>query len=273
MFCPNCGTELGDDFNFCPFCEEILKKESINSKKSSVIIPRNELSNGSIKEGDLKDKIYNFLVQNHDSSFTSRTLLNKTNYLFDGTNDSKTPLRIIEDFLHEMVWDGTIKATYYNGEAYYFINQGTKVTSFEEENITLTEEGGDQEKENSYNYAQEMRERIILQEEANQRRLEEENSQLKPELTPLEQANQQMTQKSSMGTISKPKKQTDSAIFVLVIFSIIGVILLISGVSSVFRNPSSGITLIVISIILLGIGTKGRCFLIFLACDDCDCDC
>jgi len=271
MFCPNCGIELGEDFNFCPFCEEILKKESKNSKASSVIIPRNELSNGSIKEGDLKDKIYNYLVQNHESSFTSSTLLNKTNYLFDGTNDSKTPLRTIEDFLHEMVWDGTIKATYYNGEAYYFINQGTKVTSFEEKNITLTEEGGDQEKENSYNYAQEMRERITLQEEANQRRLEEQKSQLKPELTPLEQANHQMPQKNAMGTISKPKKQTDSAILVLVIFSIIGVILLISGVSSVFRAPSSGITLIVISIILLGIGTKGRCFLALLACDDCDC--
>jgi hypothetical protein len=273
MICSNCGAELEDDFNFCPFCEEILNKESINSNKFSAIIPRNKLSNGSIKEGDLKDKISNYAFQNQESSFTISTLLNKINYLFDDTNESKTPLKTIEGVLNEMVWDGTLKATHHNGETHYFINQGTKVTSFEEKNIISTEEGGDHEKENGYKYARESRERIALQEEANQIRREEENSQLKQKFTPLVQPNQQMLQKNSMGTVSRPKKQTDSAILVLVIISIIGVILMISGISSVFRTPSTGITLIVISIILLGIGTKGRIFLIFLACDDCDCDC
>jgi hypothetical protein len=75
---------------------------------------------------------------------------------------------------------------------------------------------------------------------------------------------------------SHPQSSINQTLAALVIVALIGVIFIAVGISTFFRGGltlSGGITFIVIGVILLSIGTKGRCLILpfMIACDDCDC--
>lgn len=70
----------------------------------------------------------------------------------------------------------------------------------------------------------------------------------------------------------------DQGIVILVICAIIGIVCMIAGVGVFLSGGFSGglamgISLLVIGVVCLGIGTKGRCCAapFYCACDDCDC--
>ncbi len=75
---------------------------------------------------------------------------------------------------------------------------------------------------------------------------------------------------------SRPQSSINQALVAFIITSLIGVIFIVVGISTFFRGGlplSGGITFIVIGVILLSIGTKGRCLILpfLIVCDDCDC--
>jgi hypothetical protein len=75
---------------------------------------------------------------------------------------------------------------------------------------------------------------------------------------------------------SHPQSSIDQALVAFIITSLVGVIFIVIGISTFFRGGlplSGGITFIVIGVILLSIGTKGRCLVLpfLIVCDDCDC--
>lgn len=77
-------------------------------------------------------------------------------------------------------------------------------------------------------------------------------------------------------TPSRPPLSDNQVLAVLIVLALVGLIMMIGGISTLFRGGLSlntGITLIVIGFILLIIGTKGQCciFPLACACDDCDC--
>jgi len=79
--------------------------------------------------------------------------------------------------------------------------------------------------------------------------------------------------------ISRQKTEGDNTALILiaVIGSIIGFILIITAIPTIIGgSPSTGITMIVIGIIVITIVSRGRCFFCFYGCEgcgDCDCDC
>ncbi|MFX1374494.1 MAG: zinc-ribbon domain-containing protein [Promethearchaeota archaeon] len=79
-------------------------------------------------------------------------------------------------------------------------------------------------------------------------------------------------------TGSIPRSGANQALAAFIIVALVGLILMIGGIVSLFEGnltPNMGITMIVIGFILLSIGTKGQCCILpfACACDDCDCDC
>lgn len=70
--------------------------------------------------------------------------------------------------------------------------------------------------------------------------------------------------------------RNDTLIAVAIIGSVIGMILIIAGIPTIFRSPPTGATMIVIGLIIISITSRGRCFYCFYpcaGCGDCDCDC
>lgn len=82
-------------------------------------------------------------------------------------------------------------------------------------------------------------------------------------------------------TSARPPLRGNQALAILIIIALVGLLLMIGGITTLFRGGltfNTGITMIVIGFILLTIGSKGQCciFPCAMACDgcgDCDCDC
>lgn len=77
-----------------------------------------------------------------------------------------------------------------------------------------------------------------------------------------------------------PKSSTaGSFVAIAIVAGFIALLLVGFGIPTAFKSPSTGITMIVIGIIIFSIATQGKCFLCFVGCDGCggcdgcDCDC
>jgi hypothetical protein len=66
---------------------------------------------------EIKEKIHHYLVQNQGSPFTSRTFMNSMD-----SSEVKPSSDTIEASLREMVRDGMLNASHYDGELIYYLN-------------------------------------------------------------------------------------------------------------------------------------------------------
>jgi uncharacterized Zn finger protein (UPF0148 family) len=232
MYCPKCGVNLPDDVKFCPFCGEGLEKEEISFEKvpSESIIQETLVENEIIETQTLGEQLYDLLKSNPESAFTATALFNRLDEKIKNVNDRTFTLSTIEEELNKMVWNGLLNVEHRDGNKYYMVNS---------EPLTA-----------------------VKVKELTKRKLADRNpyrSQGPSKFTyPTKRSN------SRQGIQMSPKAIT------LIILGVIGGVLALSGYNFLNYSFTSGLTLLIVGIIMLviaiGIATKGGCF-----CDICDC--
>ncbi|MFW9951207.1 MAG: hypothetical protein ACFFKA_13895, partial [Candidatus Thorarchaeota archaeon] len=94
-------------------------------------------------EKDVKDKMYDFMMQNQGFAFTSQALMNRIDCITEDPTELNTSLKAIESDLYKMVWDGMLNVEYRNGEKYYILNPDFTVKMSEEPILVPTETDSD----------------------------------------------------------------------------------------------------------------------------------
>jgi hypothetical protein len=239
MYCTACGATVSDEAKFCPHCGEDLKEVREILKEPS------STSDISTIEGELE------LSLGGDASavYMSANSSNEFEVIIHNTSQNSIPS--VEVRLSGLHPDELISGYYYYGT----ILSGQKVSgSFIVRpiyvgSITLT---------------------ATLKSGAGH------SLQFPIQIRP--RTEQGPTLSRPYSTTTRPSVSDNQVLAVLIVLALVGLLLMIGGISTMFSGGFSfntGITLIVVGFILLTIGTKGQCciFPLACACDDCDCDC
>ena len=239
MYCTACGATISDEAKFCPHCGEDLKEVREILKEPSTT------SDDSTAESELE------LSLGGDTSavFLSPDTSNEFEVIIH--NKSQNSIPSVEVQLSGLHPDELISGYHYYGT----ILSGQKVSgSFIIRPIYV-----------GY-FA------LIATVKSGVGHSFQFRIQVKPRTV------QSPTPSRPYSTTSRSPMSTNQALAVLIVVALIGLILMIGGVTTMINgglNFNTGITLIIVGFILLTIGTKGQCciFPLACACDDCDCDC
>ena len=246
MFCKECGTKIPDDAQFCPFCGEVL---------------------------ELEEK----------SQIETHTFDNKLEDDFDLNLDWVTETSVLQQGMRSKIWLQVAKVTsspVYGAEVQLsgppqvdiviksrkihpkkisnkiFFPISSKEPGLFTLTATLTSNAG-------HRIAFPFKIRVVP------------SKTLSRGETPYPEET-----RARAPTYSAPTPtSTDNVVAARIIFGLIGVFLLITGIGVTLsggfgRNLPLGITLVVISVVILGIVTNGICCCAGAGCGDCsDCDC
>ena len=243
MFCPKCGSEIPNKAKFCPFCGEVIEN-TISLLKSTPITSDGRKEGLTISLSGGNDNL--ILFPNMRARF--HVILQ---------NNSSLPIYNVDLHLYgppEFTMLISSKKIRVIGR-----NQ-TKNVFF----TVLPEELGD------FNLTVDLRsdigEPIVFPIKVKV----ETRELVGPKTRPYEREMwASPTRSSSSGSSS-------GTIMALVIVFLIGIFMMVGGGFLIFRSPSAGISLLVVGLIFLCIGSKGKCLFCAAGCDgcgDCDCDC
>ncbi|MFX0082080.1 MAG: zinc ribbon domain-containing protein [Candidatus Hodarchaeota archaeon] len=256
MFCTNCGANISDDAKFCPNCGEDLT-EVIDILKESP-----SASDISIAESDFKvslegDANVVYVITKVSNEFNI-TVHNTTPYSIQGVK-----VQLFGTDLVEVISGYNYYGTILSGQK---VSAPVIILPKYLGSFTLTAE---LESNLGHSFAFPVEIRVKTAKDL--KLLETPDKESKVPITTAEY--------STIPTPrSKPPVAVNQALAVLIVIALVGIILMIWGITSFFRGGmpfNAGITVIVIGFILITIGTKGQCCILpfACACDDCDCDC
>lgn len=247
MFCPKCGSSISDDAEFCPGCGENLEKAKYLLKESPGISDISE--SDSIIELSLEGDVESLIVPlNTRKKFYLKVKNNSNNPLYDVEVILSGPSHV-ELLLHSRIFP-IIRAMGTNSIPFIIL---PKISGIFTLTVNLYSNIG-----RTITLPIELR--TVAPASIENRKIQEAR----------------YSQQTST-PIQRPSGGINQAVAVLIIFALIGLILMISGVATLFRGgltPTTGISLIITGFILLSIGTKGKCLILpcYCACDDCDCN-
>jgi len=259
MFCTNCGATISDDAKFCPHCGEDLE-EVIEILKE---VPRT--SDISIAESDFKIS----LEGDAKAVYVVTKISNEFNIIVHNTSLYSIPdvkVQLSGSDLVEVISGYSSYGTILSGQkvSTSFIILPKYLGSFTL-NAKLQSGVG-----HSLTFPIEVRVKTA------------EDSRV--QITPVKDSRVPITTakySKIASTSSRPPLSANQALAALIIVALVGLILMIGGITSLIRGGltfNTGITMIIIGFILLTIGSKGQCCIFPCAmacgdCGDCDCDC
>ena len=259
MFCTNCGATISDDAKFCPHCgvdlEEII--EIIKEVPST--------SDISIAESDFKI----FLEGDAKSVYVVTKISNEFNIIVHNTSPYSIPdikVQLSGSDLVEVISGHNSYGTILSGQkvSTSFIILPKYLGSFTL-NAKLQSGVG-----HSLTFPIEVR--VKTAEDLRVLKTTEKDTRVP--IAPVKDS-------KIASTSSRPPLSANQALAPFIIVALVGLILMIGGITSLIKGGltfNTGITMIIIGFILLIIGSKGQCciFPCAMACDgcgDCDCDC
>ncbi|MFW9822742.1 MAG: zinc-ribbon domain-containing protein [Candidatus Thorarchaeota archaeon] len=246
MFCPQCGSNLSDEADFCPNCgEELVKVKHLleeSSNLSGISEPKPDLE--LLLEGD--DEVIYYTPHKVKKFFL--TVKNNNDYPINNIIIKITGPPSV-DLLTNLVNIQSLESKSTNSAPIAIFPKESGVftviaqlQSALDHYITLT---------------------ITIRTEDHFSLIERGN------------VSSSYTRKPHTAVRSEG---VDQGVVILIICAIIGIVCMIAGIGVFLSGGFSvglttGISLLVIGVVCLGIGTKGRCCAapFYCACDDCDC--
>jgi hypothetical protein len=233
MICPKCGFSISDDAKFCGNCGEAIKKEIAFPEESLII-------------SDLSDS--NLTISLEEDATAVSAFINKENeFNIILNNNSSNPIYDVEV---ELTGPHHIYILVPSKEIREILPKTSQTISF-----TIIPKGT-----GTFNINATLKSKVG--------HFLTHPFEVMVEQTPIE-----TTLPEALSTIKPPRRTEEQVTAILLVISLIAILLIIGGIPVIFNNTSGGITMIVIGLILLGIGTKGRCFYCFAVFAACDCDC
>ncbi|MFX0141555.1 MAG: zinc ribbon domain-containing protein [Candidatus Hodarchaeota archaeon] len=230
MICPECGSNISDDAQFCGNCGEVIKREIISPIKKPIISDLSNLDLTISLEGDAKVLGYLLAFPNKENEINIVVQNNSSNPIYDVEIKLTVPYQIYISLPQKEFEEIPPKTS--KTASFTIIPQGYGTFTII---ATLKSKVG----------------HLLT--------------------LPIEVRSSTTDQIPIKTTI--PSQGMDQATAALIIISLIAVILIIAGIPTIFSSTTTGITLIVIGLIFLGIGTKGKCLYCVGALAFCDCDC
>lgn len=230
MICPNCGSTISDDAQFCENCRETIKNEIDFPKETSFL-------------GDNSDKDLSISLEGNFTTINAfpnkqkeiKIIVNNTtsNPIYDVEVTLSGPHQIA--FIMSYKRFDAISANSSQSALFTIVTKGPGNFTL---TVTLQSKDG-----HSQTYPIEVRSSILA----------ETLASTKP---PIKKIRQSELKNEWIG---------------LLVILLVGITLLVGGIFSMFRTTQVGISLIILGLLCIGIGTKGRCAYCFLACGNCDC--